>query len=276
MNDKSKRRGKINSTPERILSLLSERPGWRSGEEMAELLGMSRAAVAKQVAKLRRDGNVIESQTNRGYCLRVRWEPANRETVAPHLRTTVLGRTGWRDLTETASTNTEAITWALAGVAEGAVVTAERQSGGKGRRGHDWFSSPNSLQFSVILRPRSARLTEEFITRAALEATREAIHLLAGVEPVVKPPNDLLLDGRKICGVLTEAGSRAGEPDWIALGIGCNVNVLPEEFPAELRERVTSLYQVAGVQVPRGWLLGEILNQLEIALEQPDKVSQGQ
>ena len=266
MNDKSKGAQKIIPTPERILGFLSESPGWRSGEEMAERLGITRAAVAKQVAKLRIDGNVIESQTKRGYCLRVLREAADRYAVEPHLRTTFLGRTGWLDLRETVSTNTEAITWALAGAAAGAVVTAERQNGGKGRKGRNWFSSPHSLQFSVILRPQGVRETEASITTAALFAAAEAIRSMVGVEPVIKQPNDVMLDGRKVCGILTEAGSRAGEPDWVALGIGCNVNVVPGEFPEELRERMTSLYQLAGTQISKSRLFAEILNRLEIGL----------
>lgn len=248
---------------ERVLVLLAEAEGWRSGEEISEKLGVSRAAVAKQVSVLRGRNHVIEASTNRGYLLRLRYEPTEYDCVAPHLKTRVLGRKGWKALAETVSTNTEAITWALAGGEEGAVVTAETQTRGKGRKGDDWFSSPHGLQFSVVLRPRGLGDDESGIIGAALEAVAEAIISVTGLEAEIKEPNDLLIGGKKNTGVLVEAGSRAGEPDWLALGIGCNVNVLPEEFPAALRGRVTSLYEATGCAVEKNRLLAEILNAFE-------------
>lgn len=263
MKPKSKPQPKKHFSGMTILAMLEERDDWYSGEELAERLGVSRAAVAKHVAALRRDGHAIASGTNRGYRLLVRHERIDFALVEPHLKTRVLGRKGWRSLADTTSTNTEAITWALSGGGEGAVVTAERQSQGKGRKGRDWFSSPRGLHFSIILRPRSHVVDDGAIIHAALHAMRESAAALTGLRAEIKEPNDLYLDGRKIGGVLIESGSRAGEPDWMAVGIGCNVNVLPEEFPDAIRGRVTSLYEASGKGVSRNHLLALILTRLE-------------
>lgn len=267
MTRKSKTPSEKTSPGMTVLALLEERDDWRSGEELAEILGVSRAAVAKHIAALRRDGHVIDSVTNRGYRLLVRHEPVDALLVEPYLKTRILGKNGWRCLEDTTSTNTEAITWALSEGGEGAVVTAERQSHGKGRKGRDWFSSPHGLHFSVILRPRSGGADDGAVTHAALEAMRESVAALTGLQPRIKEPNDLYLGARKIGGVLVESGSRAGEPDWLAVGMGCNVNVLPEEFPDALRAKVTSLYEAGGKAISKNRLLGMILSGFEKRLK---------
>lgn len=247
---------------DRVLELLAERGDWLSGEELAEILGVSRAAVAKRVARLRRCGHVIEAQTNRGYRLLVLDAPVAFSAVEPHLKTKRLGKTGWRTLADTTSTNNEAILWALAGGPADAVVTAERQSMGKGRRGHVWFSAPRSLMFSFLLRPRDAADAER-ITKTVLAAMAAAIVRCGFLEPTRKQPNDLLLNGKKIAGVLVESGSRAGVPEWVAVGVGCNVNTLENEFPRELRRKTTSLYAATGKTVDRNLLLGVMLTHIE-------------
>ncbi|MCC8116724.1 MAG: hypothetical protein LIP18_06165, partial [Planctomycetes bacterium] len=126
------------------------------------------------------------------------------------------------------STNNEAIVWALAGGPVGAVVTAERQTGGKGRRGHRWFSPPRSLMFSCLL-PAGPRVRSgpEAVTRDALVALSEAFRQAGLPAPTVKSPNDLFLNGRKVAGVLVESGSRAGVPEWPGRGSGVRVIGLP-------------------------------------------------
>lgn len=247
--------------PDRILDLLGEDGAWRSGEELAGLLGVSRAAIGKHAAALRRAGHVIMASTRKGYALLVRHEPVDEAAVRRRLRTRLVGRTGWRNLAEAASSNNEAIAWALAGAPAGAVVTAERQTGGKGRIGHAWFSSPHGLHFSLILRPGTA--DESAILGRMLSAIGRAVEIEAGVKTSIKRPNDLLADGRKIAGVLTESGLRGDAPDWLVVGVGCNVNVQPEEFPAAIKAKAASLYEITGRAVSRNALLAAILNQFE-------------
>lgn len=266
-----------NDSARHILRLLESAAGWQSGEELAQRLGVSRMSVAKHVAALRDAGHVIRARTRKGYFLEIQAEPVRSAEVAKHLnpRTKILGRREWREFGETGSTNNEAIAWALAGAAEGAVVAAERQTGGKGRKGRDWFSSPRGLAVSVVLRPGQpggfSGITGESATRTALEAMRRAVAATANIgadtaeskKPGGKEPNDLYVNGKKICGILAETGWRGDEPDWLVLGVGCNVSVLPEEFPEAIAGRVTSLYAETGRAVSKNRLLAEFLNNFE-------------
>lgn len=262
MKRKCKPQSEKRSPAERILAALDTAGGWRSGEELADMLGVSRAAVAKHIAALREFGHIIQSRTHKGYLLQLKADRIDRGLVEKCLETAVLGRQAWRILDEAESTNTEAITWALNGCPTGSVVTAERQNGGKGRRGHAWFTSPRSLSVSLVLRPEGGG-DGAAATHAALAAMREAIARSTGLETTIKKPNDLYLGGKKICGILVESGLRGDEPDWVVLGAGCNVNVLPSEFPDDIRDRVTSLYAEGAVSVSRNELLARFLNALE-------------
>lgn len=246
---------------DRILGRLAKGE-WVSGEELAGELGVSRMAVAKHVDRLRREGHVIRSRTHRGYLLEIPVERLSRDAVLPLLRTVTLGRTEWRELETAPSTNTEAISWALGGGPVGAVVTAHQQTEGKGRRGHAWFSSPRGMHFSVILPPvrRAAEYAE--ITMAALRSVQRAVLTVADAAVEIKKPNDLFLNGKKICGVLVESGQRGGEADWLVLGVGCNVNVVADDFPEEIRDRTTSLYAESGLVASKNRLLAETLNEL--------------
>lgn len=251
------------SIPARIIDLLAKGDKWHSGEDLAELFGISRAAVGKHVAALRKAGHVIAASTNKGYALLVKHEPIESEIVRSRLRTRTVGRSGWRTLTEAESTNNEAITWALAGAPTGSVVTAEKQTHGKGRIGREWFSSVHGLHFSIILRPRAT--DESTVVKYMLSAVAAAVETLADVKPSIKEPNDLLVNGKKIAGVLSESGRRGSELEWLVIGVGCNVNVLADEFPAAIKSKATSLYEISGHAIAKNSLLAEILNRFETA-----------
>lgn len=230
---------------------------------MAGRLGVSRAAVGKHVAQLRREGSLVESSTKKGFRLRVAAEAIDPKAVFRRLTTESLGRGRWVCLAETASTNTEAAALALAGCEAGTVVTAESQSRGKGRRGRGWFSTPRALQFSLVLRPGAGGGTSRALTGAAQRALVCALRASAPVVPAIKAPNDILLGGRKVAGILVEMGLRGGEADWLVLGVGCNVNAALGEFPSEIAGVTTSVFVEAGVAVSRNVLLAEFLNALE-------------
>lgn len=246
-----------------ILLFLKEAQSWRSGEEISTLLGISRAAVAKHVASLRSQGHVIESASRRGYRFLFSEEPITPLSVEKNLRTTIIGRTDWYTFPQTVSTNNEAIIFALNGAKEGTVVVAEEQTTGRGTKGKSWFSAPRSLQVSVIIHPD---VTEEALAKVTMMGTMalaDAIKEVTNIDVTIKKPNDLLLNGKKIAGFLVETGIRAGEPDWLVLSFGCNVNTLPKEFPEELSPFVTSLYAYANTPVSRNELLPIILNWIE-------------
>lgn len=248
-----------------ILRLLREAQagtGWVSGERMSDTLDMSRAAISKHVRILREAGYDIASLPRRGYCLKAEAEQFSEGAVRAALDSRLLGQRGWLWLGETASTNTEAALRAMEGAPEGTVIVAERQMRGRGRRGHNWFSAPRSLAFSVILRPQ-APTTPERLTLLAQHAVASAVEEQTGLRPLRKLPNDLLLDGRKFCGVLVEAGYRGSDMDWAVVGIGVNVNAREEDFAGSLADAATSLYAASGRRQSRARLLARILEHLE-------------
>lgn len=249
--------------PERILELLEEVRDWRSGEEISGLLGISRAAVAKHVAILRTRNHAIASLTRRGYRLLVRNDPLEVTAVQSALQTKCLGREEWHIFEEITSTNNKAVRLAMEGAPEGSVVFAERQTKGHGRKGKAWFSAPRGLQFSIVLRPKRPETILEHLHPLGTLAVAEALKEISGLEVQVKAPNDVLINGRKAAGVLTVTGFRAEEPDWAVLGIGCNVNALAEDFPQDLRERITSPLIEGAPPLSRTILLATILNRLD-------------
>ena len=251
------------STRERLLALLQPPGAWHSGEDMATGLGISRTAVSKHIRMLREAGHVIESSPRKGYCLLAEAEPCTLEAVRAELQTSLLGQSEWRWLRRTGSTNRDAMDMAASGGPEGAVVVAERQEAGRGRKGRTWVSAPGSLCFSVLLRPDLDAGAVLTLSDLACRAVAEAIEELTGARPEVKAPNDLLLNGRKCCGVLVELGLRSEEMEWAVLGIGVNVNVPGSAFPPELQDRATSLLAELGTVVNRAVLLQHILQHLE-------------
>lgn len=149
-------------------------------------------------------------------------------------------------LEATDSTQTEVKGRAVAGAAEGTVVTARHQRAGRGRRGRDWWDEPGqSLLVSVLLRPTGPPAVAPQLALVAGLAVAEALEVGAGVTACIRWPNDLLVDGRKVCGILAEAASDgAGRLDHAILGIGINLN--QAEFPDALRARATSLRLLTG------------------------------
>ncbi|MDA8165713.1 MAG: biotin--[acetyl-CoA-carboxylase] ligase [Desulfobacteraceae bacterium] len=172
-----------------------------------------------------------------------------------------------RLLASTGSTNSDALALGRQGAAAGTVIVAETQSGGRGRLGRPWLSpSGTGLYFSVILRPRLAPADFPKITLAAGLAVSQAVEAETGLFPGIKWPNDLLLAGRKFCGILTEGEPLAAPGPLAVLGIGLNVSTPHAVFPEELRGRATSLLAHSGRVYPRGPLLAAILARLEAVL----------
>lgn len=250
------------SRKECILRCMEQSSGWCSGQEIADTLGISRAAVGKHVAVLRSEGHIIESASKKGYRLIMQADTIRPEDIREALQTRCFGQRYIDILPETTSTSNELVAQALLGAEEGTIVVAEKQTHGKGRKGHDWFSAPRALQFSLLLRPKSL-IAHDFFMQAAALSVAQAVADITSLTAQVKGPNDVFIGGRKVAGVLIETGFRSDELEWVVVGIGCNVNTMPEEFPQELRHKVTSLYDAGGNYIPRARLLAAILARLE-------------
>ncbi|PSQ90025.1 MAG: biotin--[acetyl-CoA-carboxylase] ligase [Bacteroidetes bacterium QS_8_64_10] len=178
-----------------------------------------------------------------------------------HLRTERLGRPA-RGYQETGSTNRQAMTWTREGAPEGSLVVAEHQTAGCGRLGRSWNdASGRNLLFSVVLRPDLPAEGLSLITLAAGVAVTDAIAACLPHQPAIKWPNDVLVGGRKCCGMLLESSSKGTSPGPVVLGVGLNVN--QEVFPDELAGRATSLLLEGGRPVSRAPLLADLLRQLE-------------
>ena len=261
------------TTREKLLGLLeSHREEYLSGEELAKTLAVSRAAVWKAVKSLQQEGYPIDAVTNRGY----RLSRGGDRLSAPGIRKYL--EPGYQDLPitvaeETLSTNTALRALAEAGAPEGTVYIAQGQTGGRGRMGRSFYSPAGTgLYLSLLLRPVSwkpARAAQ--LTAAAAAAMCEAIREVTGKEPGIKWVNDILLDGKKVCGILTEASfsMESGVLEYAVLGLG--VNVYPPEggFPEELEGVAGALLDAPGEDV-RSRLAGEFLNRFLAGYEHPE------
>ncbi len=161
------------------------------------------------------------------------------------------------------STNTLAHRLAVDGAAEGTVVLAETQTKGRGRLGRTWVSPPNrNLYLSVILRPPVAAAQAPQLTLVAGLAVVEAVRAWAPAA-VIKWPNDVLVGGRKLAGILTEMEAEDSRVRFVVLGIGVNLNAEAEDFPPELRDKAGSLCEAAGTPIDRVTFAARLLSQLE-------------
>lgn len=249
---------------EPILSLLrKERFSFVSGEEISRQLGISRAAVWKRVQGLRARGYGIEAIRHRGYRLVSSPDLLTPAEILPLLRTESMGRV-IHYFEALDSTNQTAYQLALAGAKEGEVVIAESQRKGRGRLGRQWFSPPFlNLYLSLILRPPISLQKAPLMTLVAAVATFDAIARFPDLKPSIKWPNDILIDHRKVAGILNELHSEADRVHFIILGVGVNLNLQREAMPEELRPNATSLRDEMGGVISRKSFLGDLLFELE-------------
>ena len=240
------------------------REGAVSGVELSQKLGVSRAAIWARIEELRSLGYDIEAGPHVGYRLLSAPDVLHADDLVSRLgKTRVIGRS-IRVFRETTSTSDVIERLARDGLKEGVVVFAESQTKGRGRLGRKWLSpSKKGLWFSVLLRPdlRPQRTTQ--LTVASATALRRAIESHTGLEPGIKWPNDILIHGRKVAGILTELSAELDRVKHVILGIGVDVNLNPGELPAELRKTTTSLKAELGKPVSRPELAVAILQALD-------------
>jgi BirA family biotin operon repressor/biotin-[acetyl-CoA-carboxylase] ligase len=167
-------------------------------------------------------------------------------------------------LSSTRSTNDFLLQMLTPELPEGFVVFAESQTAGRGQRGHRWESAPHQgLWFSVLLRPRIPSVESARLTTWAAQAVANAIRRETGLEPSIKPPNDVYIGGRKVAGVLVETKAGQGRSFSAITGIGVNLNQAPDEFPDELRVRAGSLAMALGRKINRAEFAIALLRELE-------------
>lgn len=248
---------------EQVLAFLAEAPDdFVSGETISDKLGLSRAAVWKHVNALRARGYRIDAVPARGYRLVEIPDRLGPLEIGPLLQTRELGRElHCYDVLPSTSDRMKEL--AEEGAAHGEVVVAEQQTAGRGRRGRGWISpAGKNVYLSVLLRPRLAPQRAPELTLVASLAVCDACRQ-AGVEAAIKWPNDVLVQGRKVAGILTELSAEPDQVHWVVLGIGVNLNVGPDDLPDDLRDVATSLAAEREQPVPRALFTAALLSLLE-------------
>jgi len=227
---------------EKILRLFRQRSeDFVSGEELSQVLGVSRTAIWKQIKTLRDLGYEIEAFPSRGYRLLASPDLLIPAEIQAGLGTGIIGtEVIFHDQTD--STNARAYELGEAGAADGTVVIADRQSAGRGRLGRRWISPPGvNLYTSIILRPAILPRFAPQLTFISAVAVCRAIEEVGGLRPTVKWPNDVLLGGKKVAGLLNEMNAETESVHFVVLGIGVNLNMEAGQFPSDLRYPGTSV-----------------------------------
>ena len=249
---------------EKVYGALAERPGeYLSGQEISERLGVSRAAIWKAVERLRGMGYAVEARTGCGYRVAERSDRLTERDVAVYFSRP---RENWQVLDQVDSTNSVCRRLAADGAPDGTVVIAESQTAGRGRRGRSFLSPPGQgLYLSVLWRPDCEPEQLLPLTALAAVAVCRAIERLGGDKVQIKWPNDLVLGGRKICGILTELSleGESGHVDCVVVGIGVNCRQRAEDFPVELRQIAGSLDMALGEKISRPALAAAITEELD-------------
>jgi len=232
----------------KILNLFHKnRQSYLSGEDISYKLRVSRSAIWKHIEKLREIGYDIEAVPHLGYRLKSIPDKMIPDEIQRGLPVSKFGKRVY-SYKKTDSTNTVCYDLALKGAEEGTVVIAEEQRKGKGRIKRSWISPPGGIYMSCIIRPDIAPNEIEEFTLVAALCIAKSIRALTGLQCQIKWPNDILINGRKVCGILTEMKAETDRIDFMILGIGINVNTNEKSIPSsatslkkELKKRVSRI-----------------------------------
>ncbi len=244
-----------------ILAMLRGTDGYVSGQELCNKFGVSRTAVWKVINQLKETGYEIEAVSNKGYHLISVPDVMNETELKSILNTSWAGQElFYYDSID--STNTKAKELAEQGYPGGTLVVADQQIAGRGRRGRSWDSpSGSGIFMTLLLKPDINPNHASMLTLVAALAAAKAISEVTGRQAGIKWPNDIVLNGKKICGILTEMSAQFDYINHIVIGIGINVHT--EEFPEELRETASSLLLECGRHFHRADIIEKTLEYFE-------------
>ncbi len=244
-----------------ILSMLRKTDGYISGQQLCEEFQVSRTAVWKVIEQLKAEGYKIEAVRNRGYHLEEVPDVMSEAEIESLLSTKWAG-CGVLCFRETDSTNNYAKRLGDEGAPHGTLVAAEKQTAGRGRRGRRWESPPgSSIYMSILLRPDIRPSQASMLTLVMAQSVAEAVREETGQEALIKWPNDIILNQKKICGILTEMSTEIEWINYVVIGVGINVNT--EGFPEDLADTATSLYLEGKKKIQRSRLLAGVAERFE-------------
>ncbi|MGG1313430.1 biotin--[acetyl-CoA-carboxylase] ligase [Cohnella laeviribosi] len=248
-----------------LLALLeaADRDAYVSGEEISKRLNVSRTAIWKQIRKLEAEGYVIEAVPRLGYRLVGRPSRLTRQEVQTRLQTREFGR--HLHLFDSVSSTQDVLReLAEEGAPEGTLVIAEQQTQGRGRMGRVWVSPPGKgVWMSLLLRPQVPLQATPQLTLLAAVALRRAVSAVVPLDIGIKWPNDLLVDGKKISGILLESAAEEERLRYVVVGLGISANLEPEDYPEDVASKAVSLKMAAGRPVDRAELIAVTLKEFE-------------
>lgn len=247
-----------------ILSILRSSRDYVSGQQLCGQFKVSRTAVWKVINQLKEEGYQIESVPHKGYRLVESPDVLSRSEIASRMNTEWAGRNIYY-FEQTGSTNIDAKRYAEDGAAHGTVIVADMQTCGRGRRGKMWQSpSGSAIYMTIILKPDFLPDKASMLTLIMALSVSGAVTEATGLSAGIKWPNDIVVNKKKICGILTEMNAEHDYIQYVVIGVGINVNnAAPEEFPEEIRGSATSLRIELGSRINRAELIERVLNHFE-------------
>lgn len=244
-----------------ILQLLKKNDGFISGQQLCDHFQVSRTAVWKVIEQLKKEGYEIEAVRNRGYRLRESPDVVSEAEILSFLDTKWAGRKVVC-YKETDSTNNRAKEAGEKDGAHGTLFVADKQSAGKGRRGRTWESPAGaSIYMTILLRPDISPDSAPMLTLVMGLSVAEGIREVTGADAGIKWPNDIVVNGKKICGILTEMTTEIDYINYVVIGVGINAN--QKEFAEEIKETATSLCLATGKVCRRSELIAAVLKHFE-------------
>lgn len=245
----------------KILAALREAEGYVSGQELCEQFGVSRTAVWKAINQLKKEGYEIEAVQNRGYHIVSAPDVLSENELRSIRKTRWIGENiYYYDVTD--STNLRANRLAEEGASHGTLVVADAQEAGRGRRGRAWDSVGGiSIYMTLLLKPDIDSANASMLTLVAAMAVSEGIRRVTGLDAKIKWPNDIVVNGKKVCGILTEMSAQMDYVNHIVIGIGINVH--NESFPEEIASTATSLLIESGKRWNRAELIEAVWEAFE-------------
>lgn len=252
---------------EAVLQLFTNSDHYLSGEAISRSLGCTRTAVWKQINELRRLGYAFDAKPRKGYRLVSRPDVLLPEEIHCFMKTKYVGQK-IRFVEQTESTQHLAHEWAKEGAEPGSLVVADEQTSGKGRMGRHWHSpAGDGIWMSLLLKPSIPLVHTPHLTLLVSVAVTRALRAETGAKIGIKWPNDLLIKGRKVCGILTEVRAEADRIHYCVAGIGINVHTPPETLPPELKSIAVSLSEVTEKPLHRAQIVARCCLEIEKLLE---------
>lgn len=246
-----------------LRELINNKNRYLSGQDLSAKFGISRTAVWKHINKLKEEGYIIESVTNKGYVLIESPDKLHPVEIKELLNTKFIGK-DIVYLDSVDSTNSYGKRLAESDFSDGTVIIAEEQTSGRGRLGRDWVSPKGKgIWMTIMLKPDIKPNLASQVTLIAAMAVLKAIKAVYDMDIMIKWPNDLVVNGKKVCGILAELGAEIERVNYLCVGIGINANLDESDFKNQALDMATSLKIAAGMEVERKKLIVRILDIFE-------------